>query len=322
VRRLIAVLTATLAVTVTVTVAGCTAPVRTGSTGVDPGPTAGPTASPTAGPTATPVPRPPGNAPTRQFAVGVRQLDLNRGADRPLPTTVWYPANGTVPAGGRFPLVVLSHGLGGSPRAYAPIGTHWAAAGFIVAAPAYPYTKQGAKEFQVADVINQPADASQVITDVLALDAKPGDPFHGHIDTSAVAATGHSAGGYTTAGMLAGRRDERVRAAIIVAGGSVAGSFTGPATPVLFAHGDADETVPYDIGRRAYQTVPWPKAFLTLVGRGHLEYLAPGRGGFDQLLATTTDFLRWSLYGDAAAGGRLAADAAGGSTRWESTLQG
>jgi fermentation-respiration switch protein FrsA (DUF1100 family) len=170
-------------------------------------------------------------------------------------------------------------------------------------------------------VINQPADASQVITDVLALDGKSGDPFNGHLDTAAVAATGHSAGGYTTAGMLAGKRDERIRAAIVVAGGSVAGSYRGPATPVLFVHGDADDTVSYDIGRRAYQAVPWPKAFLTLVGRGHLEYLAPGRGGFDQVLATTTDFLRWSLYGDSAAKARLAADAAaGGATRWESTL--
>jgi hypothetical protein len=67
--------------------------------------------------------------------------------------------------------------------------------------------------------------------------------------------------------------------------------------------------------------VPWPKALLTLVGRGHLEYLAPGRGGFDQVLATTTDFRRWSLYGDSAARALLATDAAaGGATRGGSNL--
>jgi hypothetical protein len=37
--------------------------------------------------------------------------------------------------------------------------------------------------------------------------------------------------------------------------------------------------------------------------------------------ATTTDFLRWTLYGDTAAQGRLAADAtAAGTSTWESAF--
>ena len=51
-------------------------------------------------------------------------------------------------------------------------------------------------------------------------------------------------------------------------------------------------------GRRAYQRLSWPKAFLTLRGQGHGEYLTPGRPGFAQTLAATTEFLRWTLYGD------------------------
>jgi hypothetical protein len=39
------------------------------------------------------------------------------------------------------------------------------------------------------------------------------------------------------------------------------------------------------------------------------------------MIATTTDFLRWALYGDGAAKDRLSRDAtAPGITRWESTL--
>ena len=52
-----------------------------------------------------------------------------------------------------------------------------------------------------------------------------------------------------------------------------------------------------------------PAAFLSVLGQGHGEYLTPGRPGFDQLLATTTDFLRWTLYDDREAARRLPADA-------------
>jgi dienelactone hydrolase len=254
----------------------------------------------------------------------VRQLDLARGADRPLPTTVWYPAQGTAggsahsgaaPASGRFPLVLLSHGLTGLPAYLAAVGTRWAAAGFVVAAPAYPHTRYGAPHFDVTDVANQPADASYVITQVLASDPA-------HVDPAAIAAAGHSAGGYTTTGLLSSHRDPRLRAAIVIAGALLGGAYTGPATPVLFVHGDADQTVSYPSGGRpAYDALPWPKAFLTVVGGDHGKYLAAGNRGFDQMIATTTDFLRWALYGDSAAKDRLSRDAtAAGITRWESTL--
>jgi dienelactone hydrolase len=261
--------------------------------------------------------------PAKPFAVGVRRLDLARGADRPLPTTVWYPArgvpgaaagSGAAPANGRFPLILLSHGLTGLPASFAPVGTRLAAAGFVVAAPAYPHTKQGAPRFDVTDVVNQPADASYVITRVLA-----SDPVH--IDPVAIAAAGHSAGGYTTTGLLSSARDPRLRAAVVVAGALLSGPYTGPATPVLFVHGDADQTVPYQNGRAAYDPLPWPKAFLTMEGGDHDNYLAAGNRGFDQLIATTIDFLRWTLYGDGAAKDRLSGDAtAPGVARWESNL--
>ena len=288
-------------------------------------------AVPNAAPTRAPEPLPTRPAPAKALAVGVRQLSLSRAADRPLPTTLWYPASGVAgggarsgatPAAGRFPVVILSHGLGGLPQHLAPVATRWAAAGFVVAAPAYPHTRQGAATFEIADLLNQPADASYVLTQVLALDTAGGDPLAEHLDTAAVAAAGHSAGGYTTTGMLAGQRDHRVRAAIVVAGGSLSGQYAGAPTPLLFIHGDADDTVPYKDGRAAYDAAQsWPRAFLTLLGRDHISYLAPGGAGFDKVVATTTDFLRWTLYRDAAAKGRLASDGtSAGSSRWESTL--
>ena len=105
----------------------------------------------------------PTTAPKQTFAVGTRTLALRRGADRPLTTTVWVPRGD-----GPFPLILFSHGLGGKPSDYRELVTSWARAGFVVAAPAYPHTAASAAEFNVLDVLNQPADASYVITQTLA----------------------------------------------------------------------------------------------------------------------------------------------------------
>ena len=77
----------------------------------------------------------------------------------------------------------------------------------------------------------------------------------------------------------------------------------------------------YSTGRAAYARTPWPKAFLTLLGRAHGDYLGPGARAFDPMIRTVVDFLRWSLYGDTAAGARLDADAtAPGVTSYEARL--
>nr|WP_139141851.1 alpha/beta hydrolase [Micromonospora chaiyaphumensis] len=279
-----------------------------------------------------------GPAPLRPYAVGVRQLVLDPGGPRPLPVTVWYPADpaapipatagptggavagpsggaGPVPrrdapvAAGRFPVVVYSHGLHSLPELHAALTTRWAAAGFVVAAPAYPRTNLRARDFTRADVRNQPADGWRLIRHLVRLDARPGDPLAGHLAVDRFAAAGHSAGGFTTAGMFTSGHSPRLRAGIVIAGGGLAGSFAGPVAPLLFVHGGADPIVPESVGRAAYARSLGPAVFLGLPGQGHGEYLTPGRPGFAQVLATTTDFLRWTLYADRRARDRLPADA-------------
>jgi dienelactone hydrolase len=212
-------------------------------------------------------------------------------------------------AAGRFPVVVYSHGLRSLPELHAPLTTRWAAAGFVVAAPAYPRTNLRARDFTRADVRNQPADGWRLIRHLVRLDGRPGDPLAGHLAVDRFAAAGHSAGGFTTAGMFASGHSPRLRAGIVVAGGGLAGSFAGPVAPLLFVHGGADPVVPESVGRAAYARSRGPAAFLSLPGQGHGEYLTPGRPGFTQVLAATTDFLRWTLYDDRRARDRLPADA-------------
>jgi fermentation-respiration switch protein FrsA (DUF1100 family) len=107
--------------------------------------------------------------------------------------------------------------------------------------------------------------------------------------------------------MFTGTRDDRLDAGIVLAGERVLPvPFSGPAAPMLFVHGKRDKTVPYSSGVAAFQAVPWPRALLSVTEGGHVATdLGP-------VLSTTTDFLRWALYGDRAAKARLKADATDG----------
>ncbi|MDG4783605.1 alpha/beta hydrolase [Micromonospora sp. WMMD961] len=275
---------------------------------------AGPEADQANGPAST------RRAPEGSYAVGVRTLTLDPRSARPLPVAIWYPASTDGAAAGRFPVVVYSHGLHSRPDLHAALTTRWAAAGFVVAAPAYPHTRQGAAQFSRADVRNQPADAWRLIRHLGRLDRRRDDPLAGHLDLTAVAAAGHSAGGFTTSGMFSEGHPARLRAGIVIAGGGLPGSFAGRAAPVLFVHGTADAVVPLTVGRAAYRRTRGPAAFLSLVGQDHGAYLTPGHPGFGPVVATTTDFLRWTLYGDQAAGARLPVGARSPMTRYESRL--
>lgn len=267
------------------------------------------------------------------YRVGVRTLALSRDAERPLPTTIWYPAAGVKPptddpggavpgapvAAGRFPIVLFSHGLHSLPEQHAQLTVRWAAAGFVVAAPAYPHSRLGAARFDRADVRQQPADAWYVVRRVAALDLALGDPFAGHLDPSRIAAVGHSAGGYTTAGLFTAGHSRALRGGIVIAGG-MRDRFGGPAARMLFVHGSADPIVPAARGHAAYLQVRWPKAFLTVVGQGHGEYLRPGATGFEPVVDAMTDFLRWVLLEHTSARERLPLCEVPGITTWSGRI--
>ena len=263
----------------------------------------------------TPFQPPAGSAPAQAFAVGRRDFSFSRGVERPLPTRVWYPAVGVAPetpspttdaapAGGRFPLILFSHGLTSNPQDFAAMLSRWAQAGFVVAGPAYPHTKYHAEDFDETDIINQPKDASSVIDQVLAL---TGDPLRAVIDDTRIAAAGHSGGGITTVGLFSKYRDARLTAGMVMAGTDFqATPFAGKPAAMLFVHGTKDDTVSYDAGRTVFEAVPWSRAMLTIDGGGHVIE----DDSFEPITATSTEFWRWSLYGDQPARTRLTAAAA------------
>jgi pimeloyl-ACP methyl ester carboxylesterase len=164
-------------------------------------------------------------------------------------------------------------------------------------------------------VFNQPADASYVLTQVLALDNRPNDPLQGHLATDRIAAAGHSAGAVTTIGLFTAARDDRLNAGIVMAGTALGAgtTFAGPAAPQLFVHGELDKVISYAAGKAAYDLVPWPKAMLSLPKGDHGQsLLQAGNQTFTVVADATVDFLRWTLYGDPAAKRRLPTAAARG----------
>jgi predicted dienelactone hydrolase len=226
---------------------------------------------------------------------------------RALPTHLFYPADGDGP----FPVVVFSHGFSSTPESYWALLESWAAAGFVVAAPTFPLTSRGSALVR-ADVLDQPADVSFVLTQVLALGSAAGD-LAGRIDTAHVAVAGHSAGAMTSLGVLGTCcRDPRVTAAVVLSGTLAAfgPTIATPGVPTLFVHGTADDVLPLADGQAAYAAAPAAKAFVELPGGTHS---APYDDGADPhaaaVRALTTDFLRWTLDGDAQALTALRTDA-------------
>ena len=51
-------------------------------------------------------------------------------------------------------------------------------------------------------------------------------------------------------------------------------------SPLLFFHGDRDDIVPIELGRRLFDAAPEPKAFETLVGAGHNDTLVVGGAAY------------------------------------------
>lgn len=62
--------------------------------------------------------------------------------------------------------------------------------------------------------------------------------------------------------------------------------------PKLFIHGDRDEIVPYEQGRKLYEAAPPPKGFFTIRGAGHNDTYLVGGERYFRRIETFLDSLR------------------------------
>jgi len=222
--------------------------------------------------------RPTKASPTRNIAASTsRKLDV----------LVLYPiaatSGGATPvpdapvADGRFPVVEFSHGVTASGPAYASFLAQVAQAGYVIAAPTFPLTSGAGAWTDLSDYVNQPADVSFVLDDVLARDTKTGDPLDGHLATHEVAVAGHSLGAMTTYGFANSCCTEpRAKAMIAMSGVEPpypGGTYDHPPKdlPALLIHGTADTTVGYKGSVAAFANLTAPRAFLTFPGASHTD---------------------------------------------------
>jgi predicted dienelactone hydrolase len=249
---------------------------------------------------------------------------------RTLVTSVWYPAEGMpgsapVPgatadrSGGPYPLIVFGHGLGGTPQYYQPLLSRWAAAGFVVAAPLFPLTHAGTPGgLDQDDQLNQPADVRFVITSMIAAGTDASAQLHGMVSSAEIGVSGHSDGAVTVLAFLNSCcTDARVRAVEVLSGDPEAypgGQYRSSGNPpTLIVFGTLDPLLPYNQMVSFFNMLTGPKAFLSLQGAHHTDFLTPGKW-FDSFIRATTDFWQAHLQGSRAAAQRLPNDGQPGAS--------
>ena len=224
----------------------------------------------------------PTNTPGETASVGRFQLEVAR--DAPVKKGV-------------FPLVLISHGSGGTPLVYRTLAHYLARNGFIVGLPEHPFNNRNDNSWE-GTVQNLTARPRHLRT---AVDAFFGSPTFGRfVKPAAVGLIGHSMGGYTVLALAGGlptsfpwesadgqrRRiavapDSRVKAVVLLAPATAwfraSGALQGVGAPILMLHAEQDEYVPYEHAQIVLNGVPGKEQIEHRVvpNAGHFAFLSP-----------------------------------------------
>jgi predicted dienelactone hydrolase len=180
--------------------------------------------------------------------------------------------SGAAPVGGPLPLLVFGHGWNGSGASLLAPASRWASAGYVVALPTFPLSREGIAVSD--DLVHQPGDVSFVIDTLLARSADPDDLLADRIDPDRIAVGGHSLGSATAFGFENSCcRDDRVRAIVAISGGpapyATGGYDATFTTPLLLVHGVADPGVNSAISEAVFAQTPGPMSLLLLDDADH-----------------------------------------------------
>jgi predicted dienelactone hydrolase len=129
--------------------------------------------------------------------------DVKRG--RSVPVKIYYPADMAAP----LPLVIFSHGLGGSREGYEYLGRHWASHGYISLHVQHigsddavwrgrdePMPSLREAAIRPENAVNRARDVSFVLDEMARLNGAPG-LFQGRVNPERIGLAGHSFGANT-----------------------------------------------------------------------------------------------------------------------------
>lgn len=242
----------------------------------------------------------------KEIYVGSRQLIVQDGLnDMTFPVLIHYPT--PVPSSpvsfgpyimevspdaaileGRFPLVVISHGNGGSHLLYRSISLHLARLGYVVAMPEHYGNNRNNNSLEntVQNLMLRPRHIS------LTIDALLANPdFNHHILADSIAVIGHSMGGYTALALAGGvpytkeaervpvTADPRVKAIVLLAPGTgwFKGNLDSVTVPILMLTAEHDAVTPSWNAAIVLNGVPDPSGvtYQEVKNAGHFSFLSP-----------------------------------------------
>ncbi|MHB1313055.1 MAG: alpha/beta hydrolase family protein [Gemmatimonadaceae bacterium] len=181
---------------------------------------------------------------------------------RAIPVRIFLPRD-TTPA----PVVMFSHGLGGSRTGSAYLGEHWSARGYVVVYIQHPGSDDDVwrsvdpaqrlaamrSAASAQNVLLRLRDVPAVLNQLARWNVTPHSPLLGRLDLTRVGMSGHSFGAVTTQGVSGQRTgrgivdftDARIRAAVVMSPSTprnapAAQAFGGVRVPWLLMTGTKD----------------------------------------------------------------------------------
>ncbi|WP_334074401.1 MULTISPECIES: alpha/beta hydrolase family protein [Paenibacillus] len=251
----------------------------------------------------------------KEWFVGLKQVEVvDPHAQTAFPMLVMYPSNtpGKIeqmgpfslevaldakPASGRYPLVIISHGSGGSLWVYRTLAMHLASHGYIVGVPEHPFNNRNDNSLDgtVENLTIRPRHLTRAI-----------DYFYesewcaDSINSDTVSVIGHSMGGYTALAAAGGKptsfphespngiaeqiavaADPRIRSLVLLAPASV--WFRKPNAldevhlPILLLAAEKDDYTPHFHSQIILEGVKDRSKveFAVIHGAGHFSFLSP-----------------------------------------------